>query len=125
MSDNSQKAADALRAAFGRKTETAAARRAEDELDSPAPAAARLEAVAQAAAATPAPQPAPAPEPEPAPAPAGVQHTVKSGETLSHISLHYYKTANRWKEIYEANKAVIGDNPNKIYPGQVLVIPNA
>ncbi len=55
--------------------------------------------------------------------PTGVQHTVASGETLSHISEKYYKTPNRWKEIYEANKAVIGDNPGLIKPGQVLNIP--
>ncbi len=51
------------------------------------------------------------------------RHTVAAGETLSHISLKYYKTANRWKEIYEANKDVIGDNHNLIRPGQELVIP--
>lgn len=51
------------------------------------------------------------------------KHTVASGETLSHISLHYYKTANRWKEIYEANEDVIGDDPGKIKPGQELIIP--
>jgi nucleoid-associated protein YgaU len=53
-----------------------------------------------------------------------VKHTVVAGETLSHISLKYYKTANRWKEIYEANKDVIGPNANLIKAGQVLVIPN-
>jgi nucleoid-associated protein YgaU len=58
-------------------------------------------------------------------APQGVKHTVASGETLSHISDKYYKTPNRWREIYEANKEVIGDNPGMIKPGQVLVIPNA
>ncbi len=125
--DNSQKAAESLRSAFARKPETAAARRADGELENETSTASRLEGVAKAAAqsATPEPAPAPAPTPELEPVPAGVQHTVQSGETLSHISLHYYKTANRWKEIYEANKAVIGDNPNRIYPGQVLVIPNA
>lgn len=55
---------------------------------------------------------------------AGAQkHTVEAGETLSHISLKYYKTANRWKEIYEVNEDVIGDDPGKIKPGQELVIP--
>jgi nucleoid-associated protein YgaU len=52
-----------------------------------------------------------------------MKHTVVPGETLSHISLKYYQTANRWKEIYEANKATIGDNPGMIYPGQVFIIP--
>jgi len=53
------------------------------------------------------------------------KHTVASGDTLSAISLKYYKTANRWKEIYEANKDVIGDNPGMIKPGMELVIPDA
>lgn len=58
-------------------------------------------------------------------APGGTKHKVVAGDTLSAISLKYYKTANRWKEIYEANKAVIGADPNKIKAGQELVIPNA
>ena len=74
-------------------------------------------AAAQAAAAAPAPVAA-------APAAAGQRHTVVAGETLSDISLKYYKTANRWKEIYAANQDVIGENHNLIKPGQVLVIPD-
>ncbi|MCC6147017.1 MAG: hypothetical protein IT308_05565 [Anaerolineaceae bacterium] len=46
-------------------------------------------------------------------------------ETLSHVALKYYKNATRpyWMLIYEANKAVIGDNPNIIKPGMKLNIP--
>ena len=53
------------------------------------------------------------------------EHTVAEGETLSHIALKYYGSAARekWMAIYEANKAVIGDNPNLIRIGQVLKIP--
>ena len=53
------------------------------------------------------------------------EHTVTSDDTLSHISLKYYGSAakEKWMIIYEANKAIIGDNPNKIRPGQVLKIP--
>jgi len=52
------------------------------------------------------------------------EHTVKADETLSHIALKYYKHATEpyWRHIYEANKAVIGDNPNIIRPGMVLKI---
>jgi len=52
------------------------------------------------------------------------EHTVKADETLSHIALKYYKHATEpyWRHIYEANKAVIGDNPNIIRPGIVLNI---
>jgi nucleoid-associated protein YgaU len=54
-----------------------------------------------------------------------VEHTVVGGETLSSISMKYYDSADRddWMAIYEANKDVIGDNPNLIKPDQVLKIP--
>jgi nucleoid-associated protein YgaU len=50
---------------------------------------------------------------------------VAAGETLSDIALKYYGSAvkEKYMKIYEANKAVIGDNPNLIKPGQVLKIP--
>jgi nucleoid-associated protein YgaU len=51
------------------------------------------------------------------------RHTVQAGETLSHLSLQYYGNANRWRQIYEANQDVIGENPNMIYAGQELIIP--
>lgn len=52
------------------------------------------------------------------------EHTVQSDETLSHIALKYYKHATPpyYMHIYEANKEVIGDNPNIIRPGMVLKI---
>jgi len=54
-------------------------------------------------------------------------HTVVAGETLSGIALKYYKSSTResWMKIYEANKAVIGDNPGMIKAGQELKIPKA
>ena len=54
------------------------------------------------------------------------EHTVAEGETLSSISMKYYDSADKddWMAIYEANKGVIGDNPNVIKPGQVLKIPS-
>ena len=53
------------------------------------------------------------------------EHTVEAGETLSHIGLKYYKSAakEKWMLIYEANKTVIGDDPNVIKTGQALKIP--
>jgi nucleoid-associated protein YgaU len=52
-------------------------------------------------------------------------HKVVEGETLSHLALKYYGSAAResWMKIYEANKDVIGDNPNMIRVGQELKIP--
>jgi nucleoid-associated protein YgaU len=53
------------------------------------------------------------------------EHTVGKDETLSHISLKYYKSAAKpyYMVIYEANKETIGANPNLIKPGMKLRIP--
>ena len=50
----------------------------------------------------------------------GKTHTVESGDTLSAIGQRH---GVAWREIYEANKDVIGDNPDLIKPGQKLRIP--
>ncbi|MBP5946193.1 MULTISPECIES: peptidoglycan-binding protein LysM [Pseudomonas] len=47
---------------------------------------------------------------------------VKSGDTLSAISLRVYGDANKYQKIFEANKPMLKD-VNKIYPGQTLRIP--
>ncbi|MFC5907377.1 transglycosylase family protein [Streptacidiphilus monticola] len=44
-------------------------------------------------------------------------YTVKSGDTLSKIAAKYGES---WKALYAKNKAVIGGNPNLIFPGQHL-----
>lgn len=49
-------------------------------------------------------------------------HLVRAGETLSQISQRYYGTANRWSQIFEANRDLISD-VNKIPVGTRLVIP--
>lgn len=49
-------------------------------------------------------------------------YTVKSGDTLSKISKEFYGEANKYNQIFEANKPMLSD-PDKIYPGQVLRIP--
>lgn len=70
----------------------------------------------------PAPAPAPTPEPAPAPTPAGT-YTVVVDDNLSMIAETQLGDGNRWPEIYELNKDLIGDNPDLIHPGQVLVLP--
>ena len=57
-----------------------------------------------------------------APANAAKMYTVKSGDTLSAIAKNFYGDANRYNEIFEANRPMLSD-PNMIYPGQVLRIP--
>ena len=54
---------------------------------------------------------------------AGEQYTVKSGDSLSKIAKAHYGDAMKWRKVYEANKALIGDNPDMIHPGQVLKLP--
>lgn len=49
-------------------------------------------------------------------------YTVKSGDTLSKIAEHFYNDANQYQVIFEANKPMLLD-PDKIYPGQTLIIP--
>lgn len=51
-----------------------------------------------------------------------VFHTVVKGETLSAIARKTLGNANRYTEIFEANRPMLSD-PDKIYPGQVLRIP--
>jgi nucleoid-associated protein YgaU len=51
-------------------------------------------------------------------------YTVVSGDSLSRISKRIYGDASKWKKIYEANTDQI-ENPDLIYPGQVLKIPSA
>lgn len=54
--------------------------------------------------------------------PESVFHTVERGDTLSKIAKEHYGSANKYQEIFEANKPML-THPDKIYPGQVLRIP--
>lgn len=51
-----------------------------------------------------------------------VFHTVVKGDTLSAIAKKTLGNANRYNEIFEANKPML-KHPDKIYPGQMLRIP--
>lgn len=51
-------------------------------------------------------------------------YTVVAGDSLSKIAKRTYGDANRWRVIYELNKDII-KNPDLIYPGQVLTLPDA
>jgi len=93
------------------------------------------------AAAAPEPAPEPAPEvvaetaevavEEAAPAEAtataaeskGRTYTVKSGDTLWKIAESMYGSGGKYMKIFEANTDLL-ENPDKIRPGQKLVIPD-
>ena len=51
-----------------------------------------------------------------------VFHTVEKGDSLWAIAKKTLGDGNRYMEIFEANKPMLSD-PDKIYPGQVLRIP--
>jgi len=56
------------------------------------------------------------------PEPESVFHTVEKGDTLSKIAKTHYGDAMKYPVIFEANRPMLED-PDKIYPGQVLRIP--
>ena len=51
-----------------------------------------------------------------------VFHTVKKGDTLWAIAKEQYGNGSKYNAIFEANKPMLS-HPDKIYPGQVLRIP--
>ncbi|MEP3917751.1 peptidoglycan-binding protein LysM [Ascidiaceihabitans sp.] len=53
-----------------------------------------------------------------------VFHTVEKGDTLWAISSKTLGNGARYEEIFEANKPMLS-HPDKIYPGQMLRIPQA
>jgi nucleoid-associated protein YgaU len=87
--------------------------------------------------AAPEPPPAPAPEPTPEPPPAvepadtapeapaeeGRTYTVVSGDSLWKIAEAMYGNGAKYTKIFDANRDIL-DDPDKIFPGQVLKIPD-
>ncbi len=61
---------------------------------------------------------------ETSPAPASAQtYTVTKGDCLWNIAKKFYGDGAKYQQLYDANKGIVGGNPNLIYPGQVLTIP--
>lgn len=57
------------------------------------------------------------------PKPQSKTYSVVKGDSLWLIAKKHYGNGAQWRRIYDANKTVIGKNPDLIYPGQKLVIP--
>jgi len=55
-------------------------------------------------------------------APQAMFHTVERGDTLSGIAKKVYGDAMKYMVIFKANQPMLKD-PDRIYPGQVLRIP--
>lgn len=49
-------------------------------------------------------------------------YAAQQGDTLQKISQRFYGTTKKWQLLYEANAQVL-KSADKVYPGQVLVIP--
>lgn len=58
-------------------------------------------------------------------APEVQSYTVVKGDRLWSIAKKFYGNGRKYMVIYNANIGVIGENPNLIFPGQVLAIPPA
>ena len=65
------------------------------------------------------------PAPVTAPTPSQTIYTVQNGDSLYKIAQkkEIYGNGNLYMKIYNANKSVIGNNPNNIKAGMKLVIP--
>ena len=78
-------------------------------------------AVAAAAISAPAPEQstaAPAEAQDGSHAASAGDYTVERGDTVAKIAAAHHEA---WRDLYQRNVDVIGANPNRIYPGQVLV----
>ena len=97
----------------------------------PTAAAPTAAAVAPAPSATRPQLASPSPSPSsPASAPAAVSspeaeqtYEVQSGDTLLSIAEQFYGDATKWRRIYDANKDVIGNDPDKLKLETKLKIP--
>lgn len=49
---------------------------------------------------------------------------VFAGEYLKSIAAEVYGNQDKWIDIYEANKELLGDRPELIYEGQYLILPH-
>jgi nucleoid-associated protein YgaU len=59
----------------------------------------------------------------PSPQPGEQSYTVEPGDSMLSISEQFYGDVTQWRRIYDANREVIGDNPDALKPGMVLRIP--
>jgi len=55
--------------------------------------------------------------------PSGRTCTVRKGETLTELSVRVLGSSAHWRKLYDANRARIGNDPDRIAAGMVLVIP--
>jgi nucleoid-associated protein YgaU len=49
--------------------------------------------------------------------------TVRPGDSLWSLAQKHLGSGNRWQELYQLNHRLLGSNPDRIYPGQHLMLP--
>jgi nucleoid-associated protein YgaU len=54
---------------------------------------------------------------------AGETYEVQAGDTLLSIAQQFYGDVTQWRRIYDANKDMIGADPDKLKVGMKLTIP--
>lgn len=72
------------------------------------------------------PSPSPSDSPRPAAVPsvtASDEYTVEAGDTLRSIAQQVYGDAAQWPRIYDANRQVIGSDPDTLSAGTTLRVP--
>lgn len=62
---------------------------------------------------------------EPIPDDGTVLYTVRARDTLASIAQEHYGSRDAWRDIYDANRERIGDDPDRIREGMELRIPPA
>jgi hypothetical protein len=55
--------------------------------------------------------------------PVSATYQVQPGDSLWSIAKMKLGSGSRWRDLYEGNRMVIGDDPDLILPGQELVMP--
>lgn len=54
----------------------------------------------------------------------GKNHLVEEGDSLSSIAVRYYGRDSRWSKIFEANRTLLQNDPDRLQIGMVLAIPS-
>ncbi len=54
----------------------------------------------------------------------GSMYTVQKGDTLPSIAQQVYGDDSHWQDIYIANTQVLGNNPDNLFAGKALFLPD-
>jgi nucleoid-associated protein YgaU len=72
---------------------------------------------------SPSPSQLPSPQVAASPSPTTSEYVIQPGDTLRSIAQDVYGDANQWPRIYDANRELIGDDPDALQTGTRLRIP--